>query len=42
MEQAFFYICGFIILVNVSVLYVNNIDKMKKDHPDYKGDDFLE
>jgi hypothetical protein len=25
----------------ISLLWVNGIDNMKKNHPDYKGDDFL-
>jgi hypothetical protein len=33
----------FIIVVTgiISVLWVNGIDDMKKNHPDYKGEDFL-
>lgn len=26
----------------VSILWVNGIDHMKENHPDYKGDDFLD
>jgi hypothetical protein len=26
----------------LSALWVNGIDKMMKDHPEYKGEDFLE
>lgn len=25
----------------IGVLWVKGIDKMKRDHPDYKGEDFL-
>jgi len=31
----------FIIVFVVSLLWVRGIDKMKKEDPDYKGDDFL-
>lgn len=35
------YLLEFIVVVIVSVLWVRGIDKMMKDHPDYKGEDFL-
>jgi len=31
-----------IISVIVGVLWVNGIDNMKENHPDYKGEDFLD
>lgn len=35
------YLLEFIIVVIVSALWVRGIDKMMEDHPDYKGEDFL-
>jgi len=35
------YLMEFIIVFVVSLLWVRGIDKMKKEDPDYKGDDFL-
>lgn len=32
---------SFIVAFVVGILWVHSIDKMKKDHPDYDGDDFL-
>jgi len=32
---------SFILSAIISFLWVRGIDKMKKDHPDYKGDDFM-
>lgn len=32
---------GLLITLIVSILYVKAIDIMDKDHPDYKGEDFL-
>lgn len=30
-----------IVTIPVSILWVMGIDKMKNEHPDYKGEDFL-
>ena len=35
------YVVMFIVLVVVALLWANGIDYMHKNHPDYKGDDFL-
>jgi hypothetical protein len=34
-------IISFTISFLIGVLWVKGIDKMKRDHPDYKGEDFL-
>lgn len=33
-------IIGFLLIV-IGVVWANGIDYMQKNHPDYKGDDFL-
>ena len=35
------YLLEFIITLVISILWVWGIDKMINEHPDYKGDDFL-
>jgi hypothetical protein len=35
------YLLEFIITLSISILWVRGIDKMSKEHPDYKGEDFL-
>lgn len=35
------FIITLIIVVPLAILWVNNIDYMQKNHPDYKGEDFL-
>jgi hypothetical protein len=35
------YLLEFIITLVISILWVWGIDKMANEHPDYKGDDFL-
>ena len=35
------YVVMFIVVVVVALLWANGIDYMHKNHPDYKGDDFL-
>jgi hypothetical protein len=35
------YLTMFVISGIISYLWVRGIDNMKKNHPDYKGDDFL-
>jgi len=37
---AFFFFM-FIFALCISIAWVNAIDNMKKKHPDYKGEDFL-
>ena len=32
----------FVVTAIISYLWVNAIDKMKNEHPDYKGKDFLD
>jgi len=31
-----------IIVIPIAILWVRGIDNMKKNHPDYKGEDFLD
>jgi hypothetical protein len=31
-----------IVVIPISILWVRGIDNMKKNHPDYKGGDFLD
>ena len=33
--------CSFIMAAVVSIFWVRGIDYMKENHPDYKGEDFL-
>ena len=33
--------CSALLAAIVSFFWVRGIDKMKNEHPDYKGDDFL-
>lgn len=33
--------CSFILAAIVSFFWVSGIDYMKENHPDYKGEDFL-
>lgn len=35
------FLITLVISVIISYLWVRGIDKMKDEHPDYKGDDFL-
>lgn len=35
------WLIGFFVAFILSILWANAIDKMKKDDPNYKGDDFL-
>ena len=39
MFAVFFFMFIFVLLV--SIAWVQGIDSMKKNHPDYKGEDFL-
>jgi hypothetical protein len=41
MEYVFVFGIMFIIVAIISWQWVRGIDYMKKNHPDYKGDDFL-
>lgn len=34
-------VIGALVLIMISVLWVEGIDYMKENHPDYKGEDFL-
>ena len=34
--------CSFIMAAIVSFFWVRGIDNMKENHPDYKGEDFLD
>ena len=36
------YLVMFLVTVIISYLWVRGIDNMKKNHPDYKGEDFLD
>lgn len=40
MIALFFFILIFVLCI--SIAWVNGIDYMKKNHPDYKGEDFLD
>lgn len=31
-----------VVVIPISILWVRGIDNMKKNHPDYKGEDFLD
>jgi hypothetical protein len=33
--------CSFLLAAIVSLFWVRGIDHMQKNHPDYKGEDFL-
>jgi hypothetical protein len=37
--MVYVFLLGITLLI--SILWVKGIDNMKKNHPDYKGDDFL-
>jgi hypothetical protein len=37
----YFFIGMFVSVVIVSWIWVKGIDNMKENHPDYKGEDFL-
>jgi hypothetical protein len=39
MFAVFFFMFIFVLLI--SIAWVQGIDNMKKNHPDYKGEDFL-
>ena len=34
-------VCSFLLAEIVSIFWVRGIDHMQKNHPDYKGEDFL-
>lgn len=36
-----FWFFMFIFVLTISIVWVRGIDNMKKNHPDYKGNDFL-
>jgi hypothetical protein len=35
------FLVEFIVAVTISILWANGISKMHEEHPDYKGEDFL-
>ena len=39
LDMVYVFLLGITLLI--SILWVKGIDNMKKNHPDYKGDDFL-
>jgi hypothetical protein len=41
MSQAIFYILMLLVTTIVVILWVNGIDYMKENHPDYKGEDLF-
>jgi hypothetical protein len=36
------YLLMFIVVLVISILWVNGITNMQKNHPDYKGEDWLD
>jgi hypothetical protein len=36
------FLLMFVVVAIISYLWVRGIDYMKENHPDYKGDDFLD
>ena len=42
MKAIIFFGCMFLFVVIISFLWANGITKMKEEHPDYKGEDFLD
>ena len=36
------YLLMFIVVAVISILWVNSITNMQKNHPDYKGEDWLD
>ena len=40
--MTYVFIGIFSVTLLISVLWVRGIDNMKKNHPDYKGEDFLD
>jgi len=42
MNTFWFFLGLFLLVATISWLWVNGIDNMKKDHPDYDGKDFLD
>ena len=36
------YLIMFVVTAIISYLWVRGIDNMKKNHPDYEGEDFLD
>ena len=39
--KVLFFIGLILLLIKISWLWASGIDNMKEDHPDYKGEDFL-
>lgn len=42
METITVILCVFLMVFPVSILWMAGIEHMKKNHPDYKGEDFLD
>jgi hypothetical protein len=42
MESFIVFLIVFLVTIIISVIWVNGIDKMKRYHSDYKGEDFLD
>lgn len=41
MSTFYFFLAMFLVVALISYLWVRAIDNMKKNHPNYKGEDFL-
>lgn len=41
MESLILFTLAFVIVGYICVLWVNGMDYMKENHPDYKGDDLF-
>lgn len=41
MSTFYFFLVMFLVVALISYLWVRVIDNMKKNHPNYKGEDFL-
>lgn len=42
MDNSYFFIALFLGTVALSWLWVDGFDNMRRKHPDYKGEDFLD
>lgn len=41
MAQVFVFVMCILVVLPIAILWVKGIDYMKDNHPDYKGEDFL-
>ena len=41
-SQMIAILISFLVTLPIVILWVRGIDNMKKNHPDYKGEDFLD